>query len=127
MARQVIRPTTVHPVKAYSHGIRNGNLLHIAGQVPLDREGKLVGKGDIKAQAEQVYANLKGVVEAAGGSLANIAKITTYTTNRAYRPVISEVRAKYLPTDPPASTFLVITSLAEPDFLLEIEAIAVLD
>ena len=127
MARQVIRPATVHPVRAYSHGIRNGNILHMAGQVPLDREGKLVGKGDIKAQAEQVYVNLKGVVEAAGGTLANIAKITTFTTNRAYRPMISEVRAKYFPTDPPASTFLVITSLAEPDFLLEIEAIAILD
>ena len=127
MARQVIRPATVHPVRAYSHGIRNGNILHMAGQVPLDREGKLVGKGDIKAQAEQVYVNLKGVVEAAGGTLANIAKITTFTTNRAYRAAISEVRAKYFPTDPPASTFLVITSLAEPDFLLEIEAIAVLD
>ncbi len=127
MARQVIRPTTVHPVKAYSHAIRNGNILHIAGQVSLDREGNLVGKGDIKAQAEQVYVNLKGVVEAAGGTLASIAKITTYTTNRAYRPVTSEVRAKYFPTDPPASTFLVITSLAEPDYLLEVEAVAVLD
>src|SRR3972149_3751693 len=127
MARQVIRPTTVHPVKAYSHGIRSGNIRHLAGQVPLDREGKLVGKGDIKAQAEQVYVNLKGVVEAAGGTLASIAKITTYTTNRAYRPAISGVRAKYSPPAPPASTFLVITSLAEPDFLLEIEAIAVLD
>src|SRR5574341_1690750 len=123
MARQVIRPAAVHPVRAYSHGIRNDNLLHIAGQVPLDREGKLVGMGDIKAQAEQVYTNLKGVVEAAGGTLANIAKITTFTTNRGYRPAISEVRAKYFPSDPPASTFLVITSLAEPDFLLEAEAI----
>jgi enamine deaminase RidA (YjgF/YER057c/UK114 family) len=127
MAKEVIRPATVHPVKAYSHAIRNGNILHIAGQISLDREGKLVGKGDIRAQAEQVYANLKGVVEAAGGTMANIAKITTYTTNRAYRPVISEVRAQYFPTDPPASTFLVITSLAEPDFLLEVEAVAVLD
>ena len=127
MARQVIRPTTVHPVKTYSHAIRNGNMLHTAGQVALDLQGNPVGKGDIAAQAEQVFANLKGVVEAAGGTMANIAKITIYTTNLAYRPIIADVRARYFPTDPPASTFLVISSLAEPGFLLEVEAIAVLD
>src|SRR5574341_1538953 len=127
MAREVIRPTTVHPVKAYSHAIRNGTLLHVAGEVALDPQGNLVGKGDIAAQAEQVFANLKAVVEAAGGVLAHIAKITTYTTNLAYRPIIADVRARYFPTDPPASTFLVIGSLAEPGFLLEVEAVAVLD
>jgi enamine deaminase RidA (YjgF/YER057c/UK114 family) len=127
MARQVIRPTTVHPVKAYSHAVRNGNTIHIAGQVALDPQGNLVGKGDIAAQAEQVYTNLKAVVEAAGGTLANIAKITTYTTSLAYRPIIADVRARYLPVDPPASTFLVISSLADPGYLLEVEAVAVLD
>ena len=127
MPRQVIRPTTVHPVKAYSHAIRNGNILHLAGQVALDPQGNLVGKGDITAQAEQVFANLKAVVEAAGGAMANIAKITTYTTNLAYRPIIADVRARYFPADPPASTFLVIRSLAEPGYLLEVEAVAVLD
>ena len=127
MARQVIRPATVHPVKNYSHGIRNGNILHIAGQVPLDKQGNLVGKGDIAAQAEQVFTNIKGVVEAAGGTMANIAKITMFATSLAYRPNIAETRARYFPADPPASTFLVISSLAEPGFLLEIEAIAVLD
>ena len=127
MARQVIRPTTVHPVKAYSHAIRNGNILHLAGQVALDLQGNLVGKGDIAAQAEQVFANLKAVVEAAGGAMGHIAKITIYTTNLAYRPTIADVRARHFPSDPPASTFLVISSLAEPGFLLEVEAIAVLD
>jgi len=127
MSREVIRPTTVHPVKAYSHAIRNRNLLHIAGQVALDQQGNLVGREDIKAQAEQVFKNLKAVVEAAGGTMQHIAKITTFTINVAYRPVISEVRARYFPVDPPASTFLVISGLAEPGFLLEVEAIAVLD
>lgn len=127
MARQVIRPTGVHPVKAYSHAIRNGTIVYIAGQVALDPQGNLVGRGDIAAQAEQVFANLKAVVEAAGGTMANIAKITTFTTNLAYRPIIADVRARYIPTDPPASTFLVISSLADPAYLLEVEAVAVLD
>ncbi len=127
MARQVIRPTTVHPVTAYSHAIRNGNLLHIAGQVARDGQGNLVGKGDVAAQAEQVFANLKAVVEAAGGTMAHIAKITTFTTSLAYRPIIADVRARYFPADPPASTFLVISSLADPAYLLEVDAVAVLD
>ena len=127
MSREVIRPTTVHPVKAYSHAIRNGNILHIAGQVAMDPQGNLVGRGDIKAQAEQVYRNLKAVVEAAGGTMQHIAKITTFTRNVAYRGAISEVRARYFPSDPPASTFLVIRSLAESGYLLEVEAVAVLD
>jgi 2-iminobutanoate/2-iminopropanoate deaminase len=127
MSRQVIRPATVHPAKTYSHAIRNGNIVHIAGQVALDPQGNLVGGGDIKAQAEQVFTNLKHVVEAAGGTLADIAKITIYTTNRAYRPAIADVRGRHFPSDPPASTFLVITSLAEPGFLLEVEAVAVLE
>lgn len=127
MSRQVIRPTTVHPVKNYSHAIRNGNIIHIAGQVAHDLRGNLVGKGDIAAQAEQVFANLKAVVEAAGGTLANIAKITVYTTNLGLRPAIVEARSRYFAADPPASTFLVVTSLADPGFLLEVEAVAVLD
>ena len=127
MPREAIRPTTVHSVKAYSHAIKNGKIVHLAGQIALDPQGRLVGKGDIEAQAEQVFANIKAVVEAAGGTMQNIAKITTFTTNLAYRPKIADVRAKYFPADPPASTFLVISSLAEPDFLVEIEAVAVLE
>jgi reactive intermediate/imine deaminase len=127
MPREVIRPVTVHPVKAYSHAIKNGKIVHLAGQVAMDLQGKLVGRGDIEAQAEQVFTNLKNVVEAAGGTMQHIAKITVFTTSLAYRPKIADVRARYFSGDLPASTFLVISSLADPDYLLEIEAVAILD
>lgn len=127
MAHEVLKPATVHGTTGYSHATRAGKTLYISGQVAQDRDGKLVGPGDIAAQAAQVFANLKSVVEAAGGTMQNIVKLNTYTTSLAYRPAIAEARAKYWQADWPASTFVVISSLATPDFLVEIEAIAELD
>jgi 2-iminobutanoate/2-iminopropanoate deaminase len=126
MTNQIIRPDTVHPTTGYSHAVRAGNTLYISGQVAQDREGKIVGRGDISAQVAQVFANLQAVIEAAGGTMQDIVKLTTYTTSLAYRPAIAEARGKYWQSDWPASTFVVISSLATPDFLVEIEAIAVL-
>jgi reactive intermediate/imine deaminase len=123
---QILKPDTVHPTTGYSHAVRAGDTLYISGQVAQDRDGNVVGKGDIATQAAQVYANLKAVVEAAGGTLEDIVKLNTYTTSLAYRPAIAEARAKYWQSDWPASTFVVISSLASPDYLVEIEAIAVL-
>ncbi len=126
MPNQIIKPDTVHSTTGYSHAVRAGNTLYISGQVAQDREGNVVGRGDIAAQAAQVFANLKAVVEAAGGTLQDIVKLTTYTTNLAFRPAIAEARSKYWQSDWPASTFVVISSLAIPDLLVEVEAIAVL-
>ncbi len=127
MAHEILKPSTVHGTTGYSHATRAGKTLYISGQVAQDKEGKLVGPGDIAAQAAQVFANLKSVVEAAGGTIQNIVKLNTFTTSLAYRSAIAEARAKYWQSDWPASTFVVISSLATPDFLVEIEAIAELD
>jgi reactive intermediate/imine deaminase len=127
MAHEVLKPGTVHSTTGYSHAVRAGKTLYISGQVAQDKDGKLVGPGDIAVQAAQVFANLQSVVEAAGGTMQNIVKLNTYTTSLAYRPAIAEARAKYWQSDWPASTFVVISSLATPDFLVEIEAIAELD
>lgn len=127
MSSRIIRPETVHPTTGYSHAVRAGNTLYVSGQVAQDREGHVVGRGDIAAQAAQVFANLQAVIEAAGGTMQQIVKLTTYSTSLAYRPAIAEARGKYWQADWPASTFVVISSLATPDFLVEIEAIAVLE
>lgn len=127
MPKQVIRPNTVHTTSGYSHAWRAGNTVYISGQVARDNDGNVVGKGDIAAQATQVLSNLKNVVEAAGGTMNDIVKITVFTTSLSHRPAIAEARTKYWQSDWPASTFLVISSLADTDFLLEIEAIAVID
>lgn len=127
MPKQVIAPSTVEKAIGYSHAIRCGNTLYISGQIAHDINGKLVGPGDAKAQGEQVYQNIKAIVESCGGTMQHIVRITTYVTSLAYRPVMVEIRAKYFPKEPPASTFLVVSSLADPSFLVEVDAVAVLD
>jgi enamine deaminase RidA (YjgF/YER057c/UK114 family) len=118
----------MHHPTAYSHAVRKrGTPLYIAGQVALDASGAIVGEGDIEAQVEQVYRNIRGVVEAAGGSMADIVKITIYTTDLAYRTAIGAARERHLAEPKPASTFLVISSLAQPGFLVEIEAVAIIE
>lgn len=129
MTRQVIQPSTiVDPRPRYSQGIvtQGGRMLFIAGQTSVDAVGAVVGKGDIERQAVQVFENLRAVLEAAGGTFANLVMTTTYLTDIAQRPVFSEVRARFYDRDVPASTLVVVESLANPDLLVEVDAIAVL-
>ncbi len=127
MPKELIQPKTVYKATTYSHAVKHGNLVFISGQVSKDVEGKTVGKGDIGAQAEQVFCNLKEVVEASGATLKNVVKLTIFATNVAfYRPHITEVRDRYFRSEPPATTFVVVTSLSDPYLLLEVEAIAIL-
>ncbi len=128
MPKQVITPGDVHPPigGGYSHAIKAGNTVYLAGQVGLDRQGSLVGKGDIEAQADQVYQNVVAVLKAAGLSFKDVVKVTTYLTRSEDIPKVRAVRARYFPTsEPPASTLVVVSGLANPDFLIEVEAIAV--
>lgn len=124
----VVQPDTVHDTKAfaYSHAARMGDLIFVAGQVAIDRSGNLVGKGDIRAQVAQVFENLKAVLEAAGSGLDKVGKVTVFTTDLKYRPIIHEMRSKVFAEAGtlPASTLAVVTSLANPDWLVEIEAVA---
>ncbi len=112
----------------YSHIAKaeGKSVLFIAGQVALDRSGKVVGKGDVSAQTEQVLRNLQLALAAEGASLNDVAKINVYVTDVRFREEIQKVRAKYFPRNPPASTLIGVTALAQPDFLLEIEAIALI-
>lgn len=111
----------------YSPAVLTGSTLWISGQVALSGDG-IVGEGDVEAQATQVFENLKEVLAAAGAGLDAIVATTTYMTDRAFSPVINEVRKRYL-TGPtlPTSTLLVVAGLARPQFLVEISAVAVLD
>jgi enamine deaminase RidA (YjgF/YER057c/UK114 family) len=126
LARTIIAPPFIHKSVGYSHAVQVGNTLYIAGQVGVDPEGNVVGS-DIEAQVAQVWRNLKSILGYAGGTLEDIVKITTFTTDIAYRPAIGAARDAMFPNGRyPASTFLVVKGLARPELLVEIEAIAVL-
>ena len=123
-------PASVSPPMKphYSNSVRteSGPLLFIAGQVALDADGNLVGEGDIRAQATQVIENIKAIVEANGGALADIAQGTVYVRDIEAFNSISDIRARYFPADGPASAIVEVSALAWPEFLLEIAAVAAL-
>src|SRR5260221_10245369 len=125
--RKPIQPVSLlDPRPRYSQGIQTtgGSLLFIAGQTAVDVSGQVVGKGDIERQAEQVFRNLAAVLEAAGGSFDNLVMTTTYLTDVAYRPAYNAERLKHYPREAPTSTLVVVKSLANEDFLIEIDGIA---
>jgi 2-iminobutanoate/2-iminopropanoate deaminase len=111
----------------YTHIVRSGKLLFIAGQTGTNAEGKVVGPG-MKDQVAQVYTNLITALKSQGADLSHVVKTTTYVTSIAeFRsPEVSAVRAKYVGANPPANTLVQIQQLADPAFKVEIEATAVL-
>ena len=127
MGHRILKLKTVHKTKGYSHAVLAGNTLYIAGQVAQDRKGRMVGKGDITAQAKQVFANLFAILKEAGGSPKNIVKMTTIITHHRYLEPYRAVRNALLKEPYPANTLLVVESLADPEWMIEIEAVAVLD
>ena len=108
-----------------SQGFRVGDLLLVSGQAAIDEHGELVGIGDFDAQAEQVFRNLRRVLEAGGSSLDRVVKVTIFLTDMANFPRIVELRGKWFTPPYPADTIVEVTALALPELELEIEAIAV--
>jgi enamine deaminase RidA (YjgF/YER057c/UK114 family) len=133
MARKTLTPTGAgKPIGMYSAGfsVDPARLVFVAGQVAMDAEGRVVGEGDLKAQATQVYANLAAVLAEAGCTLRDVVKFTTYVVQNQDRAPLAEWRRAEYPklfADGvyPANTGVVVVELARPSFLLEVEAIAV--
>ena len=117
----------IHPPTGYSHAVRAGKTVYLAGQVAKDASGTAVGLGDIDAQARQAYANLWEIVRQVGGTWANVAKTTVYLTDARFVEPFRAVRREVLGSHEPPSTLLIVTGLAAPELLVEIEAIVVLD
>jgi reactive intermediate/imine deaminase len=130
MAKQIINPSSIPtPMGPYSQGVvaTGRKLIFISGQVPEDAHGNVVGEGDIEAQTRQVLANVKIMVEEAGGSIADIVKITVFMveiSSSAYEWV-SKLRKQFFGGDYPTSTMVEVKRLARPEWLIEIEAWAV--
>ena len=122
-----MNPAGLSTPTGYSHVVstRGGRTIYIAGQIALDAQGNLVGKGDLAAQTRQVFANLEVALKAAGAAFANVVKTNYYLRDASQVAVVREVRAKYFTKELPASTLIEVPRLAQPDFLIEIEVIAV--
>jgi reactive intermediate/imine deaminase len=128
-AVRFIKSDTLPPSPGYSQAaeVRAGSrTVYIAGQVALDRAGKLVGEGDFRAQATQTFENLKAALRASGANFENVVKLNSYFVDMSQLPAFREVRDKYVNTaNPPASTAVQVSRLFREGFLVEVEAIAV--
>lgn len=129
MLKQIQSPEVATPRSAYSQAImaQGSRMLFISGQVPVDGDGQLVGEGDFRAQAHQVFRNLQANLQAAGALWTDVVKLTVLLVNMADFPVFNEVRQEYLQADFPTATTAAVSALVHPQWLIEIEAIAVLD
>jgi len=107
----------------YSQAVKSSGLLFISGQVALDKNGNIVGH-DIATQTDQVMRNMKSTLEAAGCTFNDVIKISVFLVNLEDRPKFHEVRKKYFTGEQPTSTLLVVKSLANKDWLVEVEAVA---
>src|SRR6266403_1921407 len=124
-------PATLSKPNGYSHvaEVVSGKTVYIAGQVALDKDGQLVGKDDFGAQVRQVVANLNEALKSAGGTFADVVKLNYYCVDRVDRsqlPALREIRDQFVNTKaPPASTFVFVPDLVRPEWLIEVEAVAV--
>jgi len=127
--KEVIRPESgIHPLPwPYSHGVKVGTILFVAGQVALDEQLRIVGPGDAEAQARQTWQNIKTVVEAAGGKISDVVRVTTYVADLGDIDAIHKVRREFFPDgDFPTATVVQAARLGLPGLLLETEAIAII-
>ena len=114
------------PISHYTDAVRAGDLLFVSGFVSVDGEGRLVGGGDVVAQARQVFVNLGAVLAAAGATFADVVKVTVYLTDIADRARINPVRQEFFGDARPASTLVEVSALAVPGAKVEIEAVALI-
>lgn len=127
-AVRFVKSENLPPSPGYSQAveIRRGRIIYVAGQVALDRSGKVVGEGDMRAQAQQTFENLRAALEASGAKFDNVIKLNYYFSDISQLSVVREVRDKFINTaNPPASTAVEVKRLFREPFLIEVEAVAV--
>ncbi|MFE2881502.1 RidA family protein [Streptomyces sp. NPDC059272] len=121
-------PDSVAPATAYTHVVMGtGRFVAISGQLALDEDGKLVGEDDAAAQARQVFENLRRCLASAGAGFDDVVKLTYFVTDMAHMPAIRTARAAHIPDDRlPAASAVQVAGLVRPEFLMEVEAFAVI-
>ena len=121
--RKPILPQGLVANPAFSPAVQVGELLFVSGQVAQDNQGNTVGIGDCEAQTRHVMSRLRTIVEAAGATMPDVVKITTFLTDMANYPAFSKVRSETFPSSPPASSTVIVAGLVRPEFLVEVEAV----
>ena len=114
------------PIGPFTDGVEAGGFLYVAGMLPLDANGDLVGAGNVVRQTEQVLDNVGEVLRAAGATFDDVVRVGVYLLNMADRPAVNTVRLRYFGDARPAATLVEVSALALPDALVEIEAVALL-
>ena len=123
-----INPPTLATPTGYTHIVEvtgPNKTIYISGQIAYDAKGDVVGAGDMKAQAEQVFKNLEAALKAAGATFSDVVKMNSYITDMSKIQAVRDVRARYFGDTLPASTFVQVAGLVRPELLLEIEVVAV--
>ena len=121
--RKPVLPQGMVANPAFAPGVQVGEFLFISGTVGNDATGNLVGVGDCEAQTRQVFANIKTITEAAGASMNDVVKITCFLIDVADDSAYGKVRSETFPSNPPASSTVMVAALVRPEFLVEVEAI----
>ncbi len=122
-ARMPILSQGLSASPAFAPGVQVGELLFISGQVAQNNEGNLVGPGDCEAQTRHIMSRIQTTAEAAGATMRDVVKTTTFLTDVAGHPAFSRVRAETFPNNPPASSTVIVAALVRPEFLVEVDAI----
>jgi enamine deaminase RidA (YjgF/YER057c/UK114 family) len=130
MKVQFLNPPGLCPTFGWTHVVAStgGKTIHVSGQVSVNERGELVGKGDLKAQTQQAFENIKIALAAAGATFRDVITTNLYVVGLRpeHVPIIREVRSRYISADhPPASTLVGVSALVGADWLIEIEAVAV--
>ena len=127
--KEIIMPEALHPLDRwpYSHGVKVGNTLFMAGQVALDHDLQLIGENDAEAQSRQIWQNIQSIVEAAGGKVTDVVRVTLFVLDFKHMPAFHKVRREMFGDSRyPAATGVQVVKLGLPGLLLETEATAVI-
>ena len=126
MAREVFFPYPNNKPNGFSPAARIGGSVFVSGQVSTDANGELVGADDAGAQSEQCFKNVEAALTAAGAGWDDVSKITCFLVNAADYPAYAAARQRLFPQNGPASSTVIVSALVRPEYLVEIEAYAVL-
>lgn len=122
--REIDLPQLGAALPHYAQAVARGDLLFISGMLAVDREGRVVGEGDVVAQTAKIFDSMKALLKHVGASPADVLKVTIYLTDMADRPKITPLRQHFFAPSRPASTLVEISALAVPSAVIEIEAVA---